>query len=68
MQTITLQYNPENKFANALIQMIRACRDVKIIEKDEQYSPATRKAFRNIEEGKTTRVSNVDELFKQILD
>ena len=38
METITLQYNSRSKFANALISLIKASDDVKIIE--SPYDPS----------------------------
>ncbi|MBR0178040.1 MAG: hypothetical protein IJQ11_11530 [Bacteroidales bacterium] len=50
METITLQYNPRNKFALALIKLIKASDAVKIIDDDANNAEFVAKIKRSQQE------------------
>ncbi len=50
METITLQYNPRNKFALALIKLIKASDAVKIIDEDANNAEFVAKIKRSQQE------------------
>ncbi len=61
MATITMQYNPRNKFAMALITLIKSSPDVKIIEpskvEDSTYNPEFVAKIKRGEKGKKHEVN-----------
>ncbi|HOG36773.1 MAG TPA: hypothetical protein PK984_04450 [Paludibacteraceae bacterium] len=58
METITLQYNSRSKFANALISLIKASDDVKIIE--SPYDPSFVAKIKKSEKSKKHFVKAAD--------
>ena len=65
METITLQYNPRNKFAAALISLIKASDAVKIIEEeayDAEFVAKIKKSQQEAREGKC-RTIKVEDLW-----
>mgnify|MGYP006916290579 FL=1 len=65
METITLQYNPRDKFALALIRMIKASDAVKIVDEEAnnaEFVAKIKKSRQEAREGKCKTIS-VDELW-----
>jgi hypothetical protein len=52
METITLQYNPRNKFAAALISLIKASDAVKIVEEETYNAEFVAKIKRSQQEAR----------------
>ena len=65
METITLQYNPRDKFALALIRMIKASDAVKIVDEEAnnaEFVAKIKKSRQEAREGKCKTIG-VDELW-----
>lgn len=65
METITLQYNPRNKFALALIKLIKASDAVRIVDEEAnnaEFVAKIKRSQQEAREGKCKTIS-VDELW-----
>ena len=66
METITLQFNPRNKFAAALISLIKASDVIKIVDDEDsndEFVAKVKRSQQEAREGKCHTV-NVNELWK----
>ena len=59
METITLQYNPRNKFALALIKLIKASDAVKIIDDDVNNAEFVAKIKRSQQEAREGKCKTI---------